>query len=114
VLAVYPTLIKSLGTIALSCSLTFLSLLYQNPPHCKSFCWQTPCKPGQCNGIQTGFPFPFIFDDTGGSPISGWGNIGIEDFQNFDLWKFGFNFLFYSVVLLVIFKAIALITPRLK
>jgi hypothetical protein len=103
----------TIGLIVISSSLTFLSLRYQQPPNCKSYCWQSPCKIGQCYGVKAGFPFPFIFDDSGGSPVDGWGKIGREDFFNHpDFLAIFLNILFYSLLLIVVFKMIMFVKKR--
>lgn len=68
-----------------------LSLWYQNAPGCERFCFSEPCLLNTCiggNSITAGFPFPIVYDDNVGSPIDGWGRIGVEDFQNINIGAF--------------------------
>ncbi|HEX6288714.1 MAG TPA: hypothetical protein VFZ66_05960 [Herpetosiphonaceae bacterium] len=58
--------------LILALSLTVLSLWHIEPAACAV----RRCSDGR---LQAGFPLIMVRDDVGGSPISGWGNLGTED-----------------------------------
>ncbi|MBD2509561.1 hypothetical protein [Nostoc sp. C057] len=86
--------------------LTILSLWYQNPPGCNRFCSREPCPSSACIGgdsLTAGFPFAILHDDNAGSPVHGWGRIGVEDIQNLNLGAFLLNAFFYGVIIVMLF-----------
>jgi hypothetical protein len=88
--------------ILMSVGLTIASLRYKQPPHCETLCTGTQtCQPGQCKfGEQrAGFPLMFVQDAEGGSPTSGWGNVGLEDYAYANIGAFTLNVAFYSLTL---------------
>ncbi|MBD2054448.1 hypothetical protein H6F88_00065 [Oculatella sp. FACHB-28] len=89
-------------TILVGIGLTLASLGYKQPANCQEICTGAqPCQVGQCEfGEQrAGFPIPFVRDAEGGSPPSGWGKIGPEDYVYADLGGFALNVVFYSLAL---------------
>ncbi|MFW9259024.1 hypothetical protein [Nostoc sp. CALU 546] len=100
---------KAIAAIILSSLLgipfVLLSLWYQNPPGCERFCFSEPCPLNACmggNSLTAGFPFPIVHDDNAGSPVHGWGRIGVEDFQNINLGAFLLDALFYGVIIIML------------
>jgi hypothetical protein len=88
--------------IAIAIGLTLFSLRYKQPANCQELCTgPQPCQVGQCKfGEQSaGFPFPFIRDAEGGSPPSGWGKVGLEDYMYANPRAFTFDVAFYSLTL---------------
>lgn len=82
--------------------LTLASLRYKQPANCQELCTGAqPCRVGQCEfGEQrAGFPIPFVRDAEGGSPTSGWGKVGAEDYVYANLGGFALNVAFYSLAL---------------
>ncbi|MEH1869497.1 MAG: hypothetical protein V7K69_31490 [Nostoc sp.] len=97
--------------------LTILSLWYQNPPGCEQLCLSEPCLPNACMGgdsLTAGFPFPIVHDDNAGSPVHGWGRIGVEDIQNLNFGAFFLNALFYGVIIIMLFAVTKSIFKSVK
>ncbi|MBD2054681.1 hypothetical protein H6F88_01320 [Oculatella sp. FACHB-28] len=89
-------------TILTGIGLTLASLRYKQPAICQELCTGAqPCQVGQCKfGEQrAGFPIPFVRDAEGGSPTSGWGKVGAEDYFYADLRGFALNVAAYSLAL---------------
>lgn len=80
--------------------LTILSLGYVQYRECNIFCGDLPCPAfTEACGLpqpRAGFPLAFIYDVPGGSPISGWGNLGPEDFTSIKVLNVLGNVLFYG------------------
>ncbi|MBD1875074.1 hypothetical protein H6F75_16435 [Nodosilinea sp. FACHB-131] len=94
--------IKITLIILMSVGLTIASLRYKQPAHCKTICTDAQsCQIGQCmfGEQKAGFPLPFVQDAEGGSPTSGWGRVGPEDYFYADLGAFALNVAFYSLTL---------------
>lgn len=88
--------------ILVGVGLTLFSLRYQQPSNCQELCTDfQPCQVGQCKfGEQrAGFPLPFVQDAEAGSPTTGWGKIGPEDYYYADIPAFTFNVACYSLTL---------------
>ncbi|AVH68079.1 hypothetical protein NPM_6711 [Nostoc sp. 'Peltigera membranacea cyanobiont' N6] len=79
-----------------------LSLWYHNPPTPGCSCFREPCPANQCIGdsLTAGFPFPIVHDDDAGSPVDGWGTIGVEDTIN--LRAFLLDALFYGLIIIML------------
>jgi hypothetical protein len=95
--------------ILLAIGLTIASLAFVRPETCQRLCGAPEpalCPRGAClpGEQRAGLPLPIVVDDPGGgSPTSGWGILGPEDFPNpitpvLDV-------LFYSAVLWLIWYA---------
>jgi hypothetical protein len=113
--------IEAIAAIILSSLLgipfVILSLWYQNPPGCKRFCFSEPCPQNACmggNSLKAGFPLPILYDDNAGSPVDGWGRIGVEDFQNINLVAFLLDALFYGVIIFMLFAITKSILKSVK
>ncbi len=104
------------GIIVLAIGLTLVSLGFVWPVDCQRFCDapdQAACPSGSCRpGDQrAGLPLPVVVDNPGGSsPTSGWGILGPEDLPNPA--TFGFDVIFYSALLWVIWYAAQIIRGR--
>ncbi|WP_348256562.1 hypothetical protein [Leptolyngbya sp. PL-A3] len=82
--------------------LTIASLRYKQPAYCETLCTGAqPCRTGQCKfGEQrAGFPLAFVQDVEAGSPTTGWGKLGLEDYAYANLGAFTLNVAFYSLTL---------------
>lgn len=67
--------------ILLAVGLTFVSLGYKHNADCTGMCAESLCETTACQRVTgVGFPLPMIIDQGGGSPLSGIGKIGEEDF----------------------------------
>lgn len=100
----------------LAAILTLVSLAYVRPANCQRICddpIQAPCPPGSCRiGEQrAGFPFPVLIDKGGGSPTTGWGRVGAEDYPP-DIFGLFANITVY--ILLVAFGRETLLVLRKK
>lgn len=94
--------IKITLIILMAVGLTIASLGYKQPTRCETLCTGAqPCLSGQCKfGEQkAGFPLTFVQDAEGGSPPSGWGKVGLEDYTHASLGAFTLNVAFYSLTL---------------
>lgn len=94
--------IKITLIILMAVGLTIASLHYKQPVHCETLCTDAQsCQIGQCvfGEQRAGFPVPFVQDAEGGSPSTGWGKIGSEDYFYASPWAFALNFAFYSLIL---------------
>lgn len=102
----------------LAIGLTVASLRYVRPLNCQRFCdlpEQMPCPSGSCRAGEqrAGFPLPLIIDSgAGSSPTSGWGKLGPEDLPNpvtpvLDV-------AFYSVLLLILWKIVRVLSGKEK
>lgn len=87
-------------------SLTTLSLSYKYPSSCAESCISRPCYPDQCSLGQeeAGFPLPMVRDAERGSPTSGMGKVGLEDFAYSRIEPFIFNIGFYSLISWLLIK----------
>ena len=86
------------------CAVT-LSASYRYPEH-------PLCR----GGLGAGFPVLFICDaGLGGSPISSWGRIDLNDLPNGGIRPGGFllDFLFYTALIWVVWAILAVVSPRL-
>jgi hypothetical protein len=105
----FPIFLAIVNLLA-ACSLTLWSVQYQYPHNCIAYCWQEPCKPGHCPNVVAGFPIPFIFDESAGSPVNSWGKILLDDFDNYPMLTaagFGLNVLIYMMLFIGLFKLLA-------
>ncbi|MBD3884905.1 hypothetical protein IFO70_24525 [Phormidium tenue FACHB-886] len=88
--------------ILMSVGLTIGSLRYKQPAYCETLCTGAqPCQAGHCmfGEQRAGFPLTFVGDAEGGSPPSGWGKVGLEDYAHGNLGAFTLNIAFYSLTL---------------
>jgi hypothetical protein len=87
----------------LAIGLTIASLAFPWPADCQRLCnaaEHVPCPSGSCRAWEqrAGLPLPIRVDDPGGgSPTSGWGKLGPEDYPN--PMTFLLDIFFYGVLL---------------
>jgi hypothetical protein len=94
----------NLVSFSLAICAVALSAMYPRPEH-------PLCR----GGLGAGFPVLFICDaGLGGSPISSWGKIDINDIPNGGLRPGGFllDFLFYSALTWIVWVGVAVISPQ--
>jgi len=88
--------------------LTVTSLQYVQPKNCYNFCdAERTCPKGFCyfGDQKAGWPLPIIIDSGGGgSPTTGWGVVGNEDFPH-PLWLI-VDVLFYSILVWLVLYVI--------
>lgn len=103
----HKALTINLGFWLASLLLTLLSIYYQQPSDCqvKDLCWQSPCTDRQvaCSFLRAGFPLPFIFDQTAGSPVSGWMQISPDD--NISPLMFILNIILYRLLIFIVVRS---------
>jgi len=94
----------------LAIGLTVISFQYVQPKNCYNFCdpsYVIPCTKGSCyfGDQKAGWPIPVIVDSGGGgSPTTGWGLVGNEDFPH-PLWLIA-DVLFYSILVWLVLYVI--------
>ena len=95
--------------ILMAVGLTITFLRYKQPAHCDALCTGTQsCQAGQCKfGEQrAGFPITFVPNAEGGSPSSGWGKVGLEDYAYASLGAFTLNVACSSLTLWLFLRLI--------